>query len=158
MEQIEAAAQIIIEEVRRLRQLDRGDTRLIPSCAQPWHEDYSPQVWAHFHRPAQVGAPVAEAGWWIGEARTRSNGRHVRLALRRDERGLEARFSALGCPATIACGSWLCQRLHGLDPRQADAIDAEQLAQALQLTPVQRAAAVLAEDALRAALAQETFD
>jgi cysteine desulfurase len=157
MEQIEAAARIIIEEVRRLRQLDRGDTRLEPSCAQPWHEDYSPQVWAHFHRPGLVDAPVAEAGWWIGEAGARSNGRHIRLALRRDERELEARFSALGCPASIACGSWLCRRLRGLDPRQAGMIDAEQLAQALQLTPVQRAAAVLVEDALRAALAQETF-
>ncbi len=154
--QIDAAAQVIIDEVRRLRQLDQGDARLEPSCAQPWHEGYSPQVWAHFHHPALVGAPVI--GWRMGEAGARSAGRYMRLALRRDERGLVARFSALGCPATIACGSLLCQRLHGLDPRQASAIDAEQLAQALQLTPVQRAAAVLAEDALRAALAQETFD
>lgn len=155
--QIDAAARIIIDEVRRLRQIDRGDERLAPSSAQPWHEDYSPQVWAHFHHPVQVGAPVADAGWRIGEAGARSTGRYIRLALRREERGIETRFSALGCPATLACGSWLSQHLRTLDLRRASAIDAEQLAQALQLTPVQRAAAVLAEDALRAALAQETF-
>jgi len=154
--QIDAAAQVILDEVRRLRQLDQGDEQLTQSSAQPWHEDYSPQVWAHFYHSAQVGAPV-DAGWRIGEAGARSAGRYIRLAMRLGKQGIEARFCALGCPVTIACGAWLSQQLCGLDPHQASTLDAEQLAQALQLTAVQRASAVLAEDALRAALTQETF-
>jgi nitrogen fixation NifU-like protein len=116
------------------------------------HPHYSVEVWARFRAPRYTGA-LGGAAIVTGEARTPASKAVLRLHLKPHEgRVQSARFQALGCPSTIAAGDWLCEWLEGRKLTEAAGLRASQLAESLALTPVRRHCAVLAEDALRAAL------
>jgi NifU-like protein involved in Fe-S cluster formation len=66
---------------------------------------------------------------------------------------VQARFEAFGCPATIACGEWLCRWLIGREVEAAQRLTGLELADALALPAAKRTVALVAEDALKAALA-----
>jgi nitrogen fixation NifU-like protein len=116
------------------------------------HPHYSPEVWQRFRRPSHAGV-LTGPDVATGEARTPASKAVLRLYLRMGQDMIQlARFQALGCPATIAAGDWLCAWLEGRKPADAADLPASQMADALALAPVRRHCAALAEDALRAAL------
>lgn len=118
--------------------------------------DYSPQIWERFRRPRYAGI-LDGAGTVCGESRTPASKAVLRLEMKVAEgRIREARFLALGCPSTIATADWLCEWLEHRTLEDAMTLNVTTLAEALALTPVRRHCAVLAEDALRAALRQTT--
>ncbi|HEX7388012.1 MAG TPA: iron-sulfur cluster assembly scaffold protein [Castellaniella sp.] len=67
-----------------------------------------------------------------------------------------ARFKAFGSVSTIAIGSWLTQRLQGCLLEDTQAIHSHDIVSALALPAVKMHSALLAEDALRAAVANYT--
>ncbi len=112
--------------------------------------NYSPEVWARFSAPAQAGE-LADAV--IGEAGTPAARARLRIYLRTGNgRIAEARFKAYGCVSTIAAGDWVAEWARGKTPAEARGLNVEEMAAALQLAPVKRHCALLAQDALLAAL------
>lgn len=116
--------------------------------------DYSPHIWERFRRPRYAGE-LAGADVVCGESRTPASKAVLRLQLKVAEGQIHvARFLALGCPSTIAAGDWLCEWLEGRGLAEAKVLSAGRVAEALALAPVRRHCAVLAEDALQAALGE----
>ncbi|MGH8528993.1 MAG: iron-sulfur cluster assembly scaffold protein [Nevskiales bacterium] len=112
--------------------------------------NYSPEVWARFSSPAFAGEL---AGAVVGEAGTPASRAVMRIYLRAENgRVGEARFKAYGCVSTIAAGDWVAQWACGKTLSEARGLIADQIARALNLAPIKRHCALLAEDALRAAL------
>jgi NifU-like protein involved in Fe-S cluster formation len=63
---------------------------------------------------------------------------------------LEAKFKTQGCIPSIACASWLTERIRGKAVAELAGISAEEIAEALGGLPAaSRHAAVLARDALQ---------
>lgn len=122
------------------------------------NDAYSPQIWQRFRAPQYAG--VLQGPDVIrSEAQTPASKAVLRLHLKiGKERIDKARFQALGCPSTIATGDWLCQWLEGRHLTKVSSLSVTQLAEALALVPVRRHCAVLAEDALQAALGQSRPD
>src|SRR5579871_4762207 len=90
-----------------------------------------------------------------GRAGDRRHGRDIHLALRVEgDRVVECRYQVYGCPATVALCSVLSERLPGHTLPEAREVRGLALAEELGLPPVKRAAALLLEDALAAALAR----
>ena len=113
-------------------------------------DNYSAEVWRRFAAPAQAGE-LAEAA--VGEAGTPASRAKLRLYLRLAQgRIAEARFKAYGCVSTIAAGDWVAGWAQGKTPAEARGLSAGEIAAALQLAPVKRHCALLAQDALQAAL------
>lgn len=117
-------------------------------------EGVSEAVWRRFRRPRHAGC--LNQAWRHGRGGAVKTGALIELWLRvEDERILEACFQAFGCPATIAAGDWLCEWLTGRRVDQARELSGLSIAEALELPAVKRAVALVAEDALKAALARE---
>ena len=117
--------------------------------------NYTALLLEHFRNPRNTGRfPAGTAGLVAGSAGSRRLGREVHLELRLDRgRVADCRYQVYGCPATIALCSLLSERLKGLPVAEPQAFSAMPLADELGLSPVKRAAALVLEDALRAALA-----
>lgn len=118
--------------------------------------EYTQAVLAHFHAPRNAGLfPTDTANVSRGAAGERRRGREIRLELKlADDGHIEAcRYQVYGCPATIALCSILSERLAGQSPAQAAGFSGLALAEELKLPAPKRDAALLLEDALRAALA-----
>lgn len=116
---------------------------------------YSEALMDHFERPRQAGRlddRARDVG--TGRAGTPQTGGVLRLQVQVDDSGrvLDTRFQAYGPPALIASGSWLANAICGLDLRQAEAIPHRDIASALALPPERLHCALLAEDAMRAAI------
>ncbi len=114
---------------------------------------YRARIWQHFEKPLNAGRlDVRGPGVGSGRAGTPEHGVQVRIQVRLGHAGAieDARFKAQGPVALIACASLAVARL--LDG-EASEPDAAWLADALELAPTDRAAAVLVEDAWRDALA-----
>jgi nitrogen fixation NifU-like protein len=123
--------------------------------------EYSEAVLAHFRRPRNVGGfPAGTAGVVSGTAGARARGREIRLELRlgTDSRVAECRYRVYGCPATIALCSLLSERLMGQSLVEASASSGLALAEELKLPAPKRDAALLLEDALKAALAGASYN
>jgi len=116
---------------------------------------YSPAVWAHYRNPCHVGTLNADAtDVGTGQVGTQAEGAVLRIQIQVDATGHihTARFQAYGCGATIACGALAAQRLHGCTLEQALALNSQTFIQALTLAPVKLYCAMLAEDAIQAAV------
>lgn len=119
--------------------------------------EYSETVLDYFHAPRNVGAfPAGTPDVFEGQAGNRRQGREISLALRleADGRVAECRYRVYGCPATIALCSVLSDRLKGRTLEECSQMGGLALAEELELPPAKRVAALLLEDALKAALAR----
>jgi nitrogen fixation NifU-like protein len=131
--------------VTELRQhLER--TPMIPSAA----------IQDHFEHPRHVGTldPAApDVG--SGQAGNPDGGDMLKLYIAVNAAGtiVATRYQAYGGVAAIACGSWVSAWCHGKSLTEAADLHNRQVADALALPPLQIAAAVLAVDALQAAIA-----
>jgi len=116
---------------------------------------YSEAVWAHYRNPCHAGALDAKApDVGTGQVGSQADGAVLRLQIQVDGDGVirAARFKAYGCGATIAAGSLAAQRLQGGTLAQAQTLDSAALVAALSLPPVKMYCAMLAEDAVKAAI------
>lgn len=117
---------------------------------------YGSKLLDHFRHPRNVGSfDTAAAGIGTGTAGSPAEGDVIRLQIRVVPDGViaEARFKCHGCAAAIAAGSLVTEWLVGRRLEEALAIGNEAIAAALAL-PAQRIhCSLLAEEAIRAAIA-----
>lgn len=117
--------------------------------------EYTDIVLAHFRAPRNAGSfPAGTANVSRGSAGEQRRGRDIRLEVKLTEEGrVEAmRYRVYGCPATIALCSVLSERVVGRTREEAAGMAGLGLAEELGLPAPKRDAALLLEDALRAAL------
>ncbi len=116
---------------------------------------YGPQVLEHYLHPRNVGSFDADDPR-VGTALVGSPelGQILKLQIRLDGATIEAaRFRAFGSGEAIAAGSLATEWLRGRDLDQALAIGSQDIVQALDLAPDKLHCALLAQDAIRAAVA-----
>lgn len=117
--------------------------------------EYTDIVLAHFRAPRNAGSfPAGTANVSRGSAGEQRRGRDIRLEVKLTSDGrVEAmRYRVYGCPATIALCSVLSERVVGQTREEAAGMAGLRLAEELGLPATKRDAALLLEDALRAAL------
>lgn len=116
---------------------------------------YGPAVWDHFINPRNVGS-FDPTDLDVGSACLGAvdQGGVVRMQIRVDESGIinETCFKAYGCGATIASASWVTDWAKGKTLDQASDLRSTELIHALSLPPVKTHCAILAEDAIKAAV------
>jgi len=113
---------------------------------------FSARVLERFNNPKTAG-PLPDADT-VGMAGLPGEGPYMAIYLRRQSGKISAaRFDTYGCPAAIACGSWLTEWVCGKDRETALRIEPCDLAVMLGGLPLGKEhCAVMAISALRKAL------
>ena len=117
---------------------------------------YSQKVIDHYENPRNVGSfarEVRRVG--TGMVGAPSCGDVMKLQIQVDEQGVitDARFKTYGCGSAIASSSLITEWVKGRTLNQALEIKNTEIAQELALPPVKIHCSILAEDAIRAAIA-----
>jgi nitrogen fixation NifU-like protein len=122
-----------------------------------WRDSlYSPIIWDHYKHPRNVGVlPENDSSVGTGKVGTLLQGDILQLQIKVTMmQSIEtARFKMQGSVAGIAAASFITAWIQGKPLQEAFAIHNRQIAEALALPPVKIHCAVLAEQALKAALA-----
>lgn len=118
---------------------------------------YAPPIWSLFNRRPRAGRfPPDVRGVRRGQAGTPAARSVLRIELRFEaDRVVDALFGAYGCPTSIAVGAWLAENAIGRSAAELRQITAARLRDALEIPDDRAHCALLGEDALRAALADE---
>ena len=117
---------------------------------------YSDKVIDHYENPRNVGKLDAEdPNVGTGMVGAPACGDVMRLQIRVGEDGIieDARFKTYGCGSAIASSSLVTEWLKGKTLDQAQTIKNSAIAEELALPPVKIHCSVLAEDAIKAAIA-----
>ena len=117
---------------------------------------YSDAVMEHFLHPRHVGVMnSSDADVGTGEAGTHETGALIRIQIKVSEQGQiqDSCFKAYGCGCTIAAASFATQWLQGRRLEQAAQFSSTDVQQALELPPVKVHCALLAQEAVLAAIA-----
>ncbi len=117
---------------------------------------YGDKVLDHYENPRNVGGfDKDDEGIGTGMVGAPACGDVMRLQIRVDDGGVitEARFKTYGCGSAIAASSLTTEWLKGRTLAEALAIKNQAIADELALPPVKIHCSVLAEDAIRAAVA-----
>ncbi len=117
---------------------------------------YSEKVLDHYENPRNVGSfdkNAPEVG--TGMVGAPACGDVMKLQIKVNEHGVieDAKFKTYGCGSAIASSSLLTEWVKGKTLEQAAQIKNTQIAEELALPPVKIHCSVLAEDAIRAAVA-----
>ena len=116
---------------------------------------YSDKVLDHYENPRNVGKwdPADNIG--TGMVGAPACGDVMRLQIKVSEDGVieDARFKTYGCGSAIASSSLVTEWVKGLSLEEASKIKNTDLATELALPPVKVHCSVLAEDAIKAAIA-----
>ena len=122
---------------------------------------YSDKVVDHFQHPRNVGsfgtssdvAKRTDVG--VGIVGAPECGDVMQLQIKVDERGVieDAKFKCFGCGSAIASSSLATEWLKGKSVDEALTIKNTQIVEELSLPPVKIHCSVLAEDSIRAAIA-----
>src|SRR5690606_6256542 len=117
---------------------------------------YSEKVLDHYNNPRNVGAldkNAADVGTGIVGAP--ECGDVMKLQIKVDENGriVDAKFKTYGCGSAIASSSLATEWLKGSTLEEAERIKNTQIVEELSLPPVKIHCSVLAEDAVKAAVA-----
>ncbi|OCO74114.1 Fe-S cluster assembly scaffold IscU [Serratia marcescens] len=117
---------------------------------------YSEKVIDHYENPRNVGSfdnedPTVGSGM-VGAA---ACGDVMKLQIKVNDEGIieDARFKTYGCGSAIASSSLVTEWMKGKSLDQAEAIKNTQIAEELELPPVKIHCSILAEDAIKAAIA-----
>ena len=117
---------------------------------------YSAQVIDHYENPRNVGSfekddPTVGTGM-VGAP---ACGDVMKLQIKVDEDGIirDARFKTYGCGSAIASSSLITELVKGMSLDEAATIKNSDIAQELALPPVKIHCSILAEDAIKAAVA-----
>ena len=117
---------------------------------------YSEQVIDHYENPRNVGSFAKdEEGVGTGMVGAPACGDVMKLQIKVDEHGIirDARFKTYGCGSAIASSSLVTELIRGMHINDASNIRNNQIAETLALPPVKIHCSILAEDAIKAAVA-----
>ena len=117
---------------------------------------YSEKVLDHYKNPRNVGKFDAdEDGVGTGMVGAPACGDVMKLQIKVDEDGIirDARFKTYGCGSAIASSSLITEWIKGKTLDEAGSIKNSDIAQELALPPVKIHCSILAEDAIKAAIA-----
>ena len=117
---------------------------------------YSEKVIDHYENPRNVGTfdkEAADVG--TGTVGAPACGDILRLQIKVNDEGIieDARFKAYGCGSAIASSSLITEWVKGKSLEEAGAIKNSDIAEELELPPVKVHCSILAEDAIKAAIA-----
>ena len=117
---------------------------------------YSEKVIDHYENPRNVGKMDAEdPDVGTGMVGAPACGDVMRLQIKVNEQGIieDAKFKTYGCGSAIASSSLVTEWVKGKTLDQALSIKNTQIAEELALPPVKIHCSILAEDAIKAAVA-----
>ena len=117
---------------------------------------YSPQLIDHYENPRCVGSfSKDEAGVGTGMVGAPACGDVMKLQIKVDEHGIirDARFKTYGCGSAIASSSLVTEWVKGMHINDAANLKNSEIAEELALPPVKIHCSILAEDAIKAAVA-----
>ena len=117
---------------------------------------YSPQLIDHYENPRNVGKfDTSDADVGTGMVGAPACGDVMKLQIKVDEHGIirDARFKTYGCGSAIASSSLITELVKGMSLDQASSIKNRDIAEELALPPVKIHCSILAEDAIKAAVA-----
>jgi len=118
---------------------------------------YSEKVMDHYNNPRNVGKFIDsnDASIGTGMVGAPACGDVMRLQIKVNADGVieDARFKTYGCGSAIASSSLLTEWVKGKTLEQAAEIKNTQIAEELALPPVKIHCSVLAEDAIKSAIA-----
>ena len=117
---------------------------------------YSDKVVDHYNNPRNVGSlNKLDSKVGTGIVGAPECGDVMKLQIQVGENGLieDARFKTFGCGSAIASSSLATEWLKGKTIDQADEIQNTQIVEELNLPPVKIHCSVLAEDAIKTAIA-----
>lgn len=117
---------------------------------------YSDKVIDHYENPRNVGSFAKdEEGVGTGMVGAPACGDVMKLQIKVDKEGIivDAKFKTYGCGSAIASSSLVTELVKGMSIDQAAAIKNSDIATELALPPVKIHCSILAEDAIKAAVA-----
>ena len=116
---------------------------------------YSDKVVDHFNNPRNMGSfKKEEEGVGTGMVGAPECGDVMKLQIKvQDDTIVDAKFKTFGCGSAIASSSLATEWLKGKTVEEAQKIKNTDIVQELNLPPVKIHCSVLAEDAIKAALA-----
>jgi nitrogen fixation NifU-like protein len=117
---------------------------------------YSDKVIDHYENPRNVGSfDKTEDNIGTGMVGAPACGDVMKLQIKVDENGIirDARFKTYGCGSAIASSSLVTELVRGMHIDDASNIRNSQIAKELALPPVKIHCSILAEDAIKAAVA-----
>jgi len=116
---------------------------------------YSDKVVDHFNNPRNMGSfGKEEDGIGTGIVGAPECGDVMKLQIKvQNEMIVDAKFKTFGCGSAIASSSLATEWLKGKSVQEAEQIKNTDIVQELNLPPVKIHCSVLAEDAIKAALA-----
>jgi nitrogen fixation NifU-like protein len=117
---------------------------------------YSDKVIDHYENPRNVGSfDKADASVGTGMVGAPACGDVMKLQIKVNEQGIieDARFKTYGCGSAIASSSLVTEWVKGKTLEDAGTIRNTQIAEELSLPPVKIHCSILAEDAIKAAIA-----
>ena len=117
---------------------------------------YSDKVLDHYENPRNVGSfAKEEAGIGTGMVGAPACGDVMKLQIKVGADGVieDAKFKTYGCGSAIASSSLVTEWVKGKTVKQALEIKNTQIAEELALPPVKIHCSILAEDAIKAAVA-----
>ena len=120
---------------------------------------YSDKVIDHYENPRNVGKfDENDDSVGTGMVGAPACGDVMRLQIKVNEDGIieDAKFKTYGCGSAIASSSLLTEWVKGKSLSDATAIKNSQIAEELALPPVKIHCSVLAEDAIKSAIADYT--
>ena len=117
---------------------------------------YSDKVMDHYEHPRNVGTlDKNEKDVGTGMVGAPACGDVMRLQIKVNPEGIieDAKFKTYGCGSAIASSSLVTERVKGKSLDEAMQLSNEQIAEELALPPVKIHCSILAEDAIKAAIA-----
>ena len=117
---------------------------------------YSEKVIEHYENPRNVGTLDKEDdSVGTGLVGAPACGDVMRLQIKVDDAGIiqDAKFKTFGCGSAIASSSLVTEWVKGMSVDKAMELKNSQIAEELNLPPVKIHCSVLAEDAIKAAIA-----
>ncbi|NDF11260.1 MAG: Fe-S cluster assembly scaffold IscU [Proteobacteria bacterium] len=117
---------------------------------------YGKKVIDHYENPRNVGSlDKAATNVGTGLVGAPACGDVMKLQIQVNERGIieDAKFKTFGCGSAIASSSLATEWIKGKSIDEAEQIKNSQIAEELSLPPVKIHCSVLAEDAIKAAIA-----
>ena len=117
---------------------------------------YSEKVLDHYENPRNVGSlDKNDPNVGTGLVGAPACGDVMKLQLRVTDDGViqDAKFKTFGCGSAIASSSLVTEWVKGMSVDQAMEVSNKQIAEELNLPPVKIHCSVLAEDAIKAAIA-----
>ena len=117
---------------------------------------YSNKVIDHYENPRNVGAfDKSEEGIGTGLVGAPACGDVMKLQIKVSKEGVieDAKFKTFGCGSAIASSSLITEWVKGKTVDEASTIKNTEIAEYLSLPPVKIHCSVLAEDAIKAAVA-----